>query len=146
MVLINRKYCLCNFCYKDFFHFLICESFTLDVIYYYIYHNLSYNLVLQNILNYDKIIADQTCGKEVASMDMLKKIFPLSFSFADTIVNLVVGIVIYLVAPALASVVLGLLAKIPLLGIIFAVINWALGIYAFVGLVLLVLVYLKLVK
>lgn len=79
-------------------------------------------------------------------MDMLKKIFPLSFSFADTIVNLVVGIVIYLVAPALASVVLGLLAKIPLLGIIFAVINWALGIYAFVGLVLLVLVYLKLVK
>lgn len=79
-------------------------------------------------------------------MDMLKKIFPLSFSFADTIVNLVVGIVIYLVAPALASVVLGLLAKIPLLGILFAVINWALGIYAFVGLVLLVLVYLKLVK
>lgn len=79
-------------------------------------------------------------------MDMLKKIFPLSFSFADTIVNLVVGIVIYLVAPALASVVLGLLAKIPLLGIIFAVINWALGIYALVGLVLLVLVYLKLVK
>ena len=79
-------------------------------------------------------------------MDMLKKIFPLSFSFADTIVNLVVGIVIYLVAPALASVVLGLLAKIPLLGIIFAVINWALGIYAFVGLVLLILVYLKLVK
>lgn len=79
-------------------------------------------------------------------MDMLKKIFPLSFSFADTIVNLVVGIVIYLVAPALASVVLGLLAKIPLLGILFAVINWVIGIYALVGLVLLILVYLKLVK
>jgi len=79
-------------------------------------------------------------------MDMLKKIFPLSFSFADTIVNLVVGIVIYLVAPALASVVLGLLAKIPLLGILFAVVNWVIGIYAFVGLVLLILVYLKLVK
>jgi hypothetical protein len=79
-------------------------------------------------------------------MDMLKKIFPLSFSFADTIVNLVVGIVIYVVVPMLASVVLGLLAKIPLIGIVFAVINWAIGIYAFVGLVLLVLVYLKLVK
>ena len=37
-------------------------------------------------------------------MDMLKKIFPLSFSFADTVVNLVVGIVIYLVVPAVASV------------------------------------------
>lgn len=79
-------------------------------------------------------------------MDMLKKIFPLSFSFADTIVNLVVGIVIYLVAPAVASVVLGLLAKIPLLGVLFAVVNWVIGIYAFVGLVLLILVYLKLVK
>lgn len=79
-------------------------------------------------------------------MDMLKKIFPLSFSFADTLVNLVVGIVIYLVVPAVASVILGLLAKIPLLGILFAVVNWVIGIYAFVGLVLLVLVYLKLVK
>lgn len=79
-------------------------------------------------------------------MDMLKKIFPLSFSFADTIVNLVVGIVIYLVVPALASVILGLLAMIPLVGIVFAVINWAVGIYAFVGLVLLILVYLKVVK
>lgn len=79
-------------------------------------------------------------------MDMLKKIFPVSFSFADTLVNLVVGILIYVLAPALLSVVLGLLAMIPLVGIVFSVINWLVGVYAFVGLVILVLVYLKLVK
>lgn len=79
-------------------------------------------------------------------MDMLKKIFPVSFSFADTLVNLVVGILIYVVGSAVASVVLGLLAKIPLIGLVFGLVNWVIGIYAFVGLVLLVLVYLKVVK
>ncbi len=79
-------------------------------------------------------------------MDMLKKIFPISFSFADTLVNLVVGILVYVVGSAAVSVVLGLLAKIPLLGIVFSIINWIVGVYAFVGLVLLVLVYLKVVK
>lgn len=79
-------------------------------------------------------------------MDMLKKIFPVSFSFADTLVNLVVGILIYVVGAAAASVVLGLLAKIPLVGLVFGLVNWVIGVYAFVGLVLLVLVYLKVVK
>lgn len=79
-------------------------------------------------------------------MDMLKKIFPISFSFADTLVNLVVGILIYVVGAAVASVVLGLLARIPLIGLVFGLVNWVIGVYAFVGLVLLVLVYLKLVK
>lgn len=79
-------------------------------------------------------------------MDMLKKIFPLSFSFADTVVNLVVGIVIYLLGAALISVVLGLLAMIPVLGIVFSVVNWLVGIYAFAGVVIQVLVYLKLLK
>ena len=35
-------------------------------------------------------------------MEMLKKFFPLSFKYADTVANLIIGILIYLVAGAVA--------------------------------------------
>ena len=52
-------------------------------------------------------------------MDILKKVFPLSFKYVGEVAQLVIGILIYLVAGIVAGAVIGLLAQIPVLGIIF---------------------------
>ena len=78
-------------------------------------------------------------------MDMLKKIFPFSFGVKD-ITALVVALIIYIVGGAVLGVVFGLLAKIPLIGILFGIVGWAVGVYCFVGIVLAVLDYFNLIK
>lgn len=87
-------------------------------------------------------------------MDTLKKIFPMSWKFTADVSNFVVGIIIYIVLCVPVGIVLGL-AKIivewiPLVG---NVLVWALGVigglvglYALIGLVLLILVYCKVIK
>lgn len=87
-------------------------------------------------------------------MDTLKKIFPMSWKFTADVSNFVVGIIIYIVLCVPVGIVLGL-AKIivewiPLVG---NVLVWALGVigvlvglYAIIGLVLLILVYCKVIK
>lgn len=86
-------------------------------------------------------------------MDTLKKIFPMSWKFTADVSNFVVGIIIYIVLCVPVGIVLGL-AKIivewiPLVG---NVLVWALGVigvlvglYAIIGLVLLILVYCKVI-
>ncbi len=78
-------------------------------------------------------------------MDTLKKLFPLSFREATTN-NLVVTIIVYIVVSAVVGLVLGLLAKIPLIGWIFSIVSGLVGLYCFIGIVLVVLVFLKIVK
>lgn len=78
-------------------------------------------------------------------METLKKIFPLSFREATTN-NLVVNIIIYVVASFIVGLVLGLLAKIPLIGWIFSIVSSLFGLYCFIGLVLAVLWFLKVIK
>lgn len=72
-------------------------------------------------------------------MDMLKKIFPLSFGAAD-VKALIIKIVIYVVGGYLLGFVAGL---IPLLG---GIIGWAISIYSTVGWILAILDYLKVLK
>lgn len=74
-------------------------------------------------------------------MDLLKKLFPLSFKLADTVANLVVGILIYVVAGAVAGVLLGWLSIIPLIGVIFSLVSTLLGIYCLAGIVIEVLLF-----
>lgn len=87
-------------------------------------------------------------------MDALKKFFPLSFSKAGSTNDLVVGIIIYIVIGLIAGLVLGfaglITGWIPLLG---AVIGWVLravcgviDLYCLIGLVLLVLKFLKVIN
>ena len=84
-------------------------------------------------------------------MDILKKIFPLSFNKADSTSNLVIGIIIYLVIGIVAGAVIGLAGLItgwiPLVG---ALVGWVLRIvgaivelYVVGGIVVLVLAFLK---
>lgn len=72
-------------------------------------------------------------------MDMLKKFFPYSFGAAE-VKDLVIKIIVYLVAGAVIGWVVGL---IPLVG---GLIGSLVGLYGTVGIVLLVLDYLKVLK
>ncbi len=78
-------------------------------------------------------------------MDTLKKIFPLSFR-EPTTNNLVVTIIIYVVVSFVVGLVLGILGKIPLIGWIFTIVSSLVGLYCFIGIVLVVLFFLKVIK
>ena len=87
-------------------------------------------------------------------METLKKIFPLSFKRVDTVANLIIGILIYLVVGIVAGVLIALstliVGWIPVVGLI---IGWVLGIassligvYVLAGIVIQILVFAKVIK
>lgn len=78
-------------------------------------------------------------------MDILKKFFPLSFKVAET-KDLVVSIVIYAIIDVVCGLIIGLLAKIPLIGILFSILGSVIGLYAVAGIVLSILVFVKVIK
>ena len=78
-------------------------------------------------------------------MDMLKKFFPLSFKVAET-KDLVVSIVIYAIIDVVCGLIIGLLAKIPLIGILFSLVGSVIGLYALVGIILAILYFAKVIK
>lgn len=86
-------------------------------------------------------------------MDTLKKFFPRAFKATD-VKELIIAIVIYAIIDIVCGAVIGLaagiLAIIPIIGLILA---WALGVvgslvglYALVGIVLSILVFVKVIK
>ena len=80
-------------------------------------------------------------------MEALMKYFPLSKGVkADNVNELVKAIVIYVVAAVVFGFVLGLLAKIPLVGFIFSLIGTLIGIYALAGIIISVLIFVKVIK
>ena len=87
-------------------------------------------------------------------METLKKFFPLSFKRTDTVANLIVGILIYLVvgivAGALIWLATAIVGWIPVIG---TIIGWALGIvssliglYVLAGIIIQILVFCKVIK
>ncbi|MBP3369762.1 MAG: hypothetical protein J6L85_03320 [Clostridia bacterium] len=87
-------------------------------------------------------------------MEIVKKIFPLSWAFTKSVGNFVVGIILHLILGTLFGLVAGLaktlVGWIPVVGdlLIWAlgVIGSLIGVYALVGLILLILVYCKVIK
>lgn len=79
-------------------------------------------------------------------MELLQKIFPLSFKLSDTVANLVIGILIYVVGSAIIGAILGWLSLIPIIGVVFSLINTLFGIYCLAGIVIEVLVFAKVLK
>lgn len=79
-------------------------------------------------------------------MNILKTLFPISFRFADSVANLIIGILIYLVGGAIAGAVIGFLSVIPVIGLIFSLVGSLLGIYSLAGIVIEVLVFVKVLK
>ena len=78
-------------------------------------------------------------------MDMVKKFFPNAFK-AKELSSFIVALVIYALIDVVCGFVIGLLAKIPVLGIIFSLLGSIVGLYALVGIVLSVLVFVKVLK
>lgn len=78
-------------------------------------------------------------------MDMIKKFFPQAMQAHD-VKGLVIAILIYAVINFVGGLVLGLLDAIPLVGFVFGVLGWVLGIYCTVGIIVAILVFLKVVK
>lgn len=79
-------------------------------------------------------------------MDLLKKLFPISFKYVGDVAKLIIGILIYIVGDIIAGVVIGLLASIPVIGIIFSLIGSLVGLYCLAGIVIQLLVFFKVLK
>ena len=80
-------------------------------------------------------------------MDILKKLFPLSFKTKEkNVQDLIVNIIIYIVVAAIGGLIIGLLAKLPLIGFVFGLVGGIIDLYATIGIVLVVLVFLKVLK
>ena len=78
-------------------------------------------------------------------MDALKKFFPHAFK-ATELSKLIITIIIYILIDIVCGFVIGLLAQLPILGIIFGLLGSLVGLYAFVGIVLALLVFFKVLK
>ena len=78
-------------------------------------------------------------------MDALMKFFPHAFK-ATELSKLIITIIIYILIDIVCGFVIGLLAKLPILGIIFGLLGSLVGLYAFVGIVLALLVFFKVLK
>jgi uncharacterized membrane protein len=79
-------------------------------------------------------------------MDILKKIFPLSWAYTKDVANLIIGILIYIVGGAIAGAVIGFLSAIPVIGLVFGLVGSLIGIYSLAGIVLQILVFTKVLK
>lgn len=78
-------------------------------------------------------------------MDMIKKVFPHAFK-ANELKSFIIVLVIYLLIDIVCGFVIGLLAKLPILGIIFSLLGSVVGLYALIGIILSVLVFVKVIK
>lgn len=78
-------------------------------------------------------------------MEMLKKFFPNAFGATET-KAFIIALVIYVVIDVVCGAVIGLLARIPLVGIIFSLVGTVVGLYALVGIILSILVFVKVIK
>jgi hypothetical protein len=86
-------------------------------------------------------------------MDLLKKLFPISWKYKSEAKDLVIGIIIYLVAGIIGGVLLGvagLFTGIPVLGAILGILLRAIGalldLYVVAGIVIEVLLFAKVLK
>ncbi len=77
-------------------------------------------------------------------MDMLKRLFPNAFK-ATEIKAFVIALIIYVLVDIVCGFAIGLLAKIPLIGIIFSILGSVVGLYALIGIILSVLVFVKVI-
>lgn len=87
-------------------------------------------------------------------MDMLKKLFPLSFKFSNDVANLIIGIIIYVIFAVIVGALIALanflVGWIPLAGDLIALalklVSSLIEIYVLAGIVILVLSFTKVLK
>ena len=79
-------------------------------------------------------------------MEMLQKIFPLSFKRTDSLGSLIIGILIYIVVGALAGFAIGLLWVVPVVNLVIGLVGGLIDIYVVAGIVIQILVYMNILK
>ena len=77
--------------------------------------------------------------------DVLKKIFPQAYKSTE-LTPFIVSLILYVLVDVVCGFVIGLLAKLPILGVIFSLLGSLVGLYALVGIVLSILVFVKVLK
>ena len=78
-------------------------------------------------------------------MDLLKKLFPLSFRLKD-VTALVIAIIIYVVVDVIVGVFVGLLWWIPIVGLLLSAVASLIGLYTIIGIVLAILDFFGVLK
>ena len=78
-------------------------------------------------------------------MDILKKFFPYSFGVKD-LTDMIIKIIVYVVVGAIASVLIGLLKEIFIIGAIIGALGGLIDLYCTVGIVLAILDHFKVLK
>lgn len=80
-------------------------------------------------------------------MDFLKRFWPTPFKIKKgDVASFLVQLIIFVVVCAVLGWLVGLLAGIPIIGIIFSIIGSLLGIYNIVGIVLCILVFVGTIR
>ena len=78
-------------------------------------------------------------------MDSIKKYFPIAFK-ATELKPFIISLILFCLIDLVCGFVIGLLAKIPLIGILFSILGAVIGLYALIGIILSILVFVKVVK
>ncbi|MBE6601772.1 MAG: hypothetical protein E7637_04625 [Ruminococcaceae bacterium] len=79
-------------------------------------------------------------------MDLLKKVWPTPFKIKEKdFTSFLIQLIIFIVICAVLGVVIGLLAKIPVVGIIIGAVGGLMGLYSLIGIVLCILKYLAVI-
>lgn len=78
-------------------------------------------------------------------MDILKTIFPFSFK-AKELTDFIIALIVYVIVCGICGAIIGFLAKIPILGIVFSLLGSVLGLYGLIGIILSVLVFVKVIE
>lgn len=80
-------------------------------------------------------------------MDTIKKIWPTAFKVEEkNVTSLIVQGIIFIIVCAVVGAIMGLLAHIPIIGIIFGILGSLIELYGFIGIVLCVLKFLGTLK
>lgn len=79
-------------------------------------------------------------------MDMLKKIFPLSFGSKPDVASLIINILIQLVVGVVIGWVISIVVLIPIVGLIVGLVGGLLDLYILAGIILSCLDYFKILK
>lgn len=87
-------------------------------------------------------------------METLKKLFPLSFKYTDSVANLIIGILIYLVVGIVGGVLIALAGLITgwipvvgaVVGVLLRLIGGLVDLYILAGIVIQILVFAKVIK
>ena len=78
-------------------------------------------------------------------MDFLKKYLPHAFKAKQTN-DFIVSLIIYAAIAIVGGAIIGLLTKLPIIGLIFSIVGAIVDLYALVGIVLSILVFVKVIK